>query len=572
MTSARRKAAFKTFLLATAFAASAVPAVAQTPSAPMDDRILQILVAKKVITKAEAQKIQAEAAATPAPAPMPTVMPAPTPVAAPAPVPVQGGVNGDVQTIPYIPETVKNQLKAELRQEMTTKAEAEGWAKPGLVPGWLGKVRIFGDIRVRDEQDSYDKNNDPSIVNWSALNTSATPYNINRAVAGSPNPSYLNTTEDRNRTRIRARLGVEYQPDSWIDFTIRAGTGNDSSPVSPNQTLGAGGGQFSKYSLWLDQADLKLTPIEGLRIDLGRTENPFWTSPLLFYPDLNFDGFWGRYRHGVLDSLDAYVTAGAFPLFNTDLNFGSNDIGAFPSHDKWLFAGQLGAEWHPNENFKFNGAVGYFDFDGVQGETSSPCLFSQAVCDTDITRPQFQQFGNTMFPIRNIIADPNAASGLSPEPQYFGLASAFRVLDIHASTDFDYFANFPVRIEGDYINNLAFHKDQVSARQVNLATGVYNPGGAGWMGNFIVGKPDVAKLGDWNFQVGYRYLQTDATVDGLADADFHLGGTNVKGYVLMGYYGIGHGTNIGVRYFSTDVVTGAPYSNDVVQVELNTKF
>ncbi len=274
----------------------------------------------------------------------------------------------------------------------------------------------------------------------------------------------------------------------------------------------------------------------------------------------------------MLNNVDVFGTLGAFPIFNTDLNFGSNDVGAFPSHDKWLFGGQLGAEWHPNDKFKFTAAAAYFDFDGVEGKTSGPCPFNQAVCDTDITRPQFQQFGNSMFPIRNITPDPTAAPGLSPEPQYFGLASAFRVLDAHIAADFDYFNNFPVRIEGDYINNLAFNKSLVESRQVNLGTGTYNPGGEGWLANVVFGNPDVAKFGDWNFQVGYRYLQSDATVDGLADADFHLGGTNAKGYTLMGYFGIGHGTSVDVRYFSTDVITGQPYSNDVVQVDLNTKF
>jgi len=562
MTSARRKAPFKTALLTTAFVATAFPAAAQSS---YDSNLLDILVTRKIITKAEAQKLRLEAAAKP-------VAAASAPMPAAAPAPVQGGVSGDVQTVPYIPETVKRQLKDELRAEMATKAEAEGWAKPGLVPGWLGKLRIFGDLRVRDEQDMFDKNNDPMIVNWASIN-SGSPFNINRNTSGSPNPPYLNTIEDRNRTRIRARLGVEFQPDDWIDFYIRAATGNDASPVSPNQTLGAGGGQFSKYSLWLDQADLKLTPIDHLRVDLGRSENPFWSSPLLFYPDLNFDGFSSRYHGPVLDAVDIFATAGAFPIFNTDLNFGSNDVGPFPSHDKWMFAGQLGAEWHPTEKFKFTAAAGYFDFDGVQGKTSSPCAFNQAVCDTDITRPQFQQFGNTMAPIRNIIPDPSQElAGTSPEPQYFGLASAFRVLDIHAAADFDYIDNFPVRIEGDYLNNLAFHKDEVETRQVNLPTGAYNPGGEGWMVNAVFGKLDVSHFADWNFQVGYRYLQTDAMVDGLADADFHIGGTNAKGYVVGGAFGIGHGTNIAVHYFSADVVTGAPYSNDVLQVELNTKF
>jgi hypothetical protein len=352
-------------------------------------------------------------------------------------------------------------------------------------------------------------------------------------------------------------------------------TGNDPSPVSPNQTLGGGGGQFSKYSLWLDRADLELTPhgpLEGLRVDLGRGENPFWSTPLLFYPDLNFDGFYVRYRGGVGRALQPFVMAGAFPIFNTDLNFGSRDVSAFPSHDKWLFGTQLGAAWRMSESMQLTAAAAYLDFNGVQGKLSSPCNFNQDVCDTDITRPQFQQYGNSLMPIRNIIPDPSAAPGLSSEPQYFGLASAFHVLDLHAAFDITAIGPVPVRIEGDFIRNLAFHRADVLARQVNVTTGPYTPGGKGWLGNLLLGKPELHNFGDWNFSIGYRHLESDATVDGLADADFHLGGTNAKGYVMMGYFAFAHNTSIGVRWFSADTISGLPYSNDVLQFDINTSF
>ena len=62
--------------------------------------------------------------------------------------------------------------------------------------------------------------------------------------------------------------------------------------------------------------------------------------------------------------------------------------------------------------------------------------------------PQFQQFGNTMFPIRNVVADPlNPIT--SPENQYFGLASAYEVLNVRASLDFNAFDGLGFRVEGD---------------------------------------------------------------------------------------------------------------------------
>jgi hypothetical protein len=571
-------ASLKTILLSSAFAAvMATPALAQ---ASYDSNLLDILVAKKIITKTEAAKLRLEAAARPAPA-APVAAPAPTPAATPA-----GGVQGDIQTIPYIPDTVKRQLKDELRAEMVTKAEAEGWASPHEVAPWTKRITITGDVRVRGEgiwlphpqldgTGAVVAGNDPNIVNFNAINT-GTPYNINRAVAGSPNPPYINSTMNRMRPRIRARLGVDAHIDDWISAQVRLATGNDNNPVTTNQTLGGGTGDFAKYAIWLDRANIQLTPhwglLEGLKINAGRFENPFYTTELLFDNDLNFDGVSASYRREVLDGFQPFLTLGAFPVYNTDLNFGSRDAGAFGRHDKWLFAGQIGGQFQPIDAVKFTAAAGYFNFDGIQGKTSSPCLFSQDVCDTDNTRPLFQQYGNSLSPIRNIIADPTALPGLSPEPQYFGLASKFHVLDVHAGLDLNFFENFGARFEGDYVQNLAFDKAAVQAVQVNVPVGTYNPGGEGWYANLILGKPDVAHFGDWNFSVGYKHLESDAVVDGFTDSDFHLGGTNAKGYVLGAAFGIGNGTNISVRYLSADEITGQPYANDILQLDLNAKF
>lgn len=579
-----RRPRLKTTLLACAFGlALAGPGTAfaqsAAPSAQVDSRaLLELMVNKGLVTRAEADQLLAQATVTPQ-----------QQAAIPA-----GGVSGDTQTIPYIPQTVRNQIKDEVRTELANQAATEGWARPGEVAEWTKRITLFGDIRVRGEGTFMDEGNfGLAFPNFGAINAGP-GYDISPS---NPNAApFLNSTEDRRSARIRARLGIHAKIDDWIGAEIRLATGNDRSPVSTNQNLGANG-EFGKYAVWLDRANIRLTPTSGVDLVFGRFGNPFWTSEILFDEDLNFDGVAANIRAPLGDRLSVFANAGAFPIFNTDFNFGSNEAGAFSSKDKYLFAGQIGTEFKPTDTVALQLAAGYFRFDKVQGQTSSPCFFDQDVCDTDATRPQFMQFGNSLFPIRNIILDPSLPNPSlnSPQVQYYGLASKYEVLNVHGRLDYTGFGNIGVRLEGDYVKNLGFDRNLVSTRAINnLGPGVnvpnpnddpnnpndntiYNPGpwaggDTGWMASLTVGKPDMVNVGDWRLSLGYRWVESDAVLDAFADSDFHLGGTNAKGWTIGGGYTFGKNTSIGARWLSSDSITGIPFSNDIVQIDLVTKF
>ena len=99
----------------------------------------------------------------------------------------------------------------------------------------------------------------------------------------------------------------------------------------------------------------RLPEVSGLgrrsRVSVGRFDNPFWSpTDLVWYKDLGFDGFAVQAKHEVLDGFTPFAVAGAFPIYNTDLNAGIN-LGREPatgvptklaSQDKWLFGGQAG--------------------------------------------------------------------------------------------------------------------------------------------------------------------------------------------------------------------------------------
>src|SRR5690606_10030360 len=134
---------------------------------------------------------------------------------------------------------------------------------------------------------------------------------------------------------------------------------------------GTQGGNFSKYAIWLDRGfirwDSGRDPLRNLAVMVGRFDNPFMSTEVMYDEDLGFDGVavQGRYRLG--KRVTPFVTAGAFPVFNTDLNFASNQPEKFASRDKWLYGAQLGADWMITDKANLKLAAAYYDFQDIQG-------------------------------------------------------------------------------------------------------------------------------------------------------------------------------------------------------------
>jgi hypothetical protein len=82
----------------------------------------------------------------------------------------------------------------------------------------------------------------------------------------------------------------------------------------------------------------------------------------------------------------------------------------------------------------------------------------------------------------------------------------------------------------------------------------------------------IEKRWDWNVMLAYKYLETDSTLDSINDSDFHLGGTNAKGYILTGSLGVAKKTFVSLRWFSSEVISGPKDSNNVFQLDLQSSF
>lgn len=66
-----------------------------------------------------------------------------------------------VQRVPYVSETMKAQIRSELKEEILTQARAENWATPNAIPSWVNRIKIEGDLRYRHQLDRFDSDNTP---------------------------------------------------------------------------------------------------------------------------------------------------------------------------------------------------------------------------------------------------------------------------------------------------------------------------------------------------------------------------------------------------------------------------
>jgi hypothetical protein len=505
---------------------------------------------------------------------------------APPPAEPEPIVPEDTVRVTYVPDVVKEQIRQEVKQDVIDEAHQEGWATPGSVPEWISRFRLFGDVRVRGEGDFYPSGNDNtgSFPNFNAINTGA-PFDTQGTVF-SPQ---INVDQNRDRFRVRARLGSEVDLGQNFSVGMRAATGSDNTPVSENQTLGyagAGqGGNFAKYSLWLDRAFIKFetggAPDDDLILEAGRFDNPFMSTSMIWANDLGFDGFAAKGKYGLGESVTPFFTVGAFPVFDTDLNFATNNPAKFKSYDKWLYAAQLGTSLDLGTNFAGKLGVAYYYYHNIEGKLSDPYtpLNSTQAGDTDDSRPSFAQFGNSYIPLRDIVPDAENNNGAIDQFQYYGLATKFHELAVDAELDFNGLEPFQISLKTEFVKNLGFDDKAVSALAVNnrsgsttSAPGKFNGGPTGWYTMLTFGNATIQKRWDWNAYVGYRKVESDSIVDGFADSDFGLGGTNFRGETIGGSLALADSVWLELRWMPAATVSGPTYKINVLQFDLNSKF
>jgi len=512
--------------------------------------ILQALVAKGVLTRDQAEQIvkqaQDKAAGQLA--------------ASAAQQAEQAKGDENAVRVPYVPQIVQDQigkqvaadLKPQVVADVVKQAREEKWGVPAALPDWLAHVRMYGDITLRAQADLYARDNATNLYDFNSINLAGGLGKV------SPQNEFLDTTQNRRRLRLRARLGLDAQLSPHLTAGIRLASGALTDPGSESQTLGT---YSDRYSVGFDQAFLRWNSsvageVSALSAVGGRISNP-WFSPteLVYARDLQFEGLasTARWRFGEAGPgrSSLFLTAGAMPMLEVPLANSAN---------KWLVGGQLGADlrWSDGDSHLTAG-LAYYDFlhvTGVLNPSGEPGLYNY-------TAPAFIRYGNTVFDISNNITDPTV--------NLFALASKFRLVDAAVSYE-QRFHRYSVGLMAEAVKNVGYRRNQVNALSSQLVPAAPSDENNGYVAEVSFGDPQVLQAYRWRARLGYRYVKRDALIDAWTDADFHEGGTNAAGYYLWTDFGVANNTWFRVRYLSANEIDGPRYGLDVLQVDLNARF
>ena len=342
---------------------------------------------------------------------------------------------------------------------------------------WVERIKIKGDLRYRHELIESEK------------------------------------SSDRNRHRIRARIGLDARVTNTVDVSLQIATGSDD-PVSSNQTLDGG---FSSKSINLDLAYFDWHPesVKGLHILGGKMKNPFHRpgkTELIFDGDLRPEGGAIKYSK-TFDNLKLFSNLGAFWV---EERSGDSDTG--------LFGVQLGAKY----SFPFLGDKGYvlagasyYDYGNTKGEEP---IFD----DTD-------SFGNSTTGAGNYNYDYDVIEGFAE--------LGFKI------------KNIPISIFGDYVINTS---DDVNEERA-------------WLAGIRIGKCKAPR--SWAFRYNYRDIEPDAVLGVFTDSDLAGGGTDASGHEIGFDYQIAKNWKTSVSYFHNDRdITTNKRDYDRLQLDLIFKF
>jgi len=423
-----------------------------------------------------------------------------------------------------VAEAVSGEVKTEMRAEVNKTAgeKVASAAKSIAAPAWTKKISLSGDMRLRYESTFFDKgNNYDSVISPLTL-------------------SLMNTTNDRQRIRIRARLNANVKVNDEVKAVIGLATGTISDPVSTNQTLG---NYFNKKAIQLDQAYMAWQPGEWLTLMGGHFPNPWFSTDLVWDKDLNFDGVAAKLRYRIDPSWNMFLTGGAFPIQEVE----------FSQRDKWLIGGQLGAEYRKEEGMTAKVGVAYYSYYNTTGKQ-----YSQKDLD-NYSSPQFMQKGNSLFNINPLGTTVPA------------LLVDYNELNATAQVDLGYWHPFHLMFGADYVYNLGFNRNE-AAQRAGKTPGEIAEDIEGYQFTVAAGYPKVREQWDWRAFLSYKRLGADAVLDAYTDSDFNLGGTNAKGWILGGELGLLKNTSILARWLTSNEIRSIPFSVDLIQVDLNVRF
>lgn len=297
------------------------------------------------------------------------------------------------------------------------------------------------------------------------------------------------TSVDRQRQRIRLRLGMDVKLPDNLKATARFATTENGDQVSGNQTLT---NNANKKPIEIDLAFLTYTPSEMFEFQGGKIKNPFEktkTSDLMWDHDYTPEGL----------SESVMGMAGPVGLF---ANLGQFAIQEVPSdtEDIYLFSEEGGVDFELPAEMKFRTSVAHHEFTNI---------------------------------------DKNAVGGVNPLSSNTS-GARFSIVQWNADLKGRLFG-LPVDLGATYAQNMAAPKTTVGG-----ALSTAEKQDKGIHAGITIGKAKEA--GSWQAGYYYKEIDQDAVVAGITDSDMpHT--TNTQGHIGAIAYAITDFMKASIKHF-----------------------
>jgi hypothetical protein len=328
---------------------------------------------------------------------------------------------------------------------------------------------------------------------------------------------YENITEDskddRQRDRIRARIGAAAKINDQVKGEIQFSTG-DGDPVAGNKTMGDG---FTKKDMGLNLAYIDWTAQKGLDLIAGKMKNPFiGVSDLVWDADLTPEGLAAKWEK----------TVGGLTLYANGAELWVQERSTAPAADTKLYAGQVAAKYQFNDNVYLLVGGSYYTYDNIEAMT---------VVDWEGNN---KTYGNSA-------ANGAVVKGVTNK------VYAMEYNEVETFAKLVVAAGVPVELYGNYVVNQDAEANDT-----------------GWLAGVTVGKAEA--VGSWEAGYNYRELEKDAVLGAFADSDSWGGGTDGRGHKVYGRYQIARNVQLGATYYLDEkAIADASKTHDYDRLQLD---
>jgi hypothetical protein len=260
-------------------------------------------------------------------------------------------------------EKEATEISAETANQVTTNP-----AGKIQIGDWVKELRLSGDLRIRNQWDQR------------------TPMILTNPKLGAQDPNI-----PRDRWRFRLRLNADFKLEGNFFGGVQLATSDNRASDTKNATYTGG---YDNYNIYITRAFMGYNPVPGLTFIAGKQPNPFYTTDMVYDPEIDptglveridFDKFFnlsfgepvaaeGKESKAPVApapapglSLELALIAGQFTFENNNADSGNTQL----KLDAYQFQQQLLARLHIGNKLTITVAPGMLiDTDSAVGATA----------------------------------------------------------------------------------------------------------------------------------------------------------------------------------------------------------